>query len=53
MAATKRNSLIVAAIFLIHHLTLWQRAHGRGRACHDERQQMHPPAARRAAVPVG
>lgn len=25
MAATKRNSLIVAAIFLIHHLTLWQR----------------------------
>ena len=29
------------------------RAHGHGRACHDERQQMHPPAARCAAVPVG
>ena len=41
MAATKRNSLIVAAIFLIHHLTLWQRPYDPGRGAAAGQQQVH------------
>ena len=53
MAATKRNSLIVAAIFLIHHLTLWQRADDTGRIGSDGRRQVYLHAAGRAPVLIG
>ena len=53
MAATKRNSLIVAAIFLIHHLTLWQRAYVAGRNRGNGRREMYLAVTRCAPVLFG
>ena len=43
----------MAAIFLIHHLTLWQRADDTGRIGSNGRRQVYLYAAGRSAVPLG